>query len=287
MTTGRTSALQLQLFQGIPEPCDPVRSPIRWVGGKQRLAAWIAEKLPRGRVYVEPFGGGASVLLARPPSPIEVYNDADLRVVNFFRVLRDPELGPRLKEQAEATPYAIAEYWRAWETIRSPMASDFDRALAFFVANRTTFGGAMGHIGGFGRSKETSCPSAFASATALLRAVSERLRNVTLECGDWLEVAERYDCQDAVIYLDPPYHPDTLSPYQCYAFDSDHALHRAILDFALRAQGTVAVSGYDHPDYRVLDEAGFVRHEVEVQLKVKRERKGMRRKEVLWVRSRA
>lgn len=240
------------------------KSPLRWIGGKQALAEWIAAKLPIGRVYVEPFGGGASVLLAR-----------------------DPELGPELVRRAELTPYSIAEYWRAWETLRDPAASDFDRALAFFVANRTTFGGAMDHMGGFGRSKATSCPSAFASATARLRAVADRLRNVTLECGDWLETAERYDCQDAVIYLDPPYHPETLSPYQCYAFDASCALHDAIIAFAVRAKGTVAVSGYDHPDYRVLDEAGFARFEREVQLSVKRERRGMRREEVLWVRSRA
>lgn len=70
---------------------------IRYHGGKFRLAPWIIEQMPDHVCYVEPFGGAAGVLLQKPRSYAEVYNDLDSEVVNLFRVLRDPELNQRLQ----------------------------------------------------------------------------------------------------------------------------------------------------------------------------------------------
>ena len=66
-------------------------APIAWYGGKHYLARWIIEQMPDHRVYDEPFGGMAGVLLKKEPSEVEVFNDLDGRAVNFFRVIRDRE----------------------------------------------------------------------------------------------------------------------------------------------------------------------------------------------------
>ena len=62
---------------------------VRYHGGKVRLAAKIISLFPQHDGYVEPFGGGAAVLLAKPRSRLEVYNDIDGDIVTLFRVLRD------------------------------------------------------------------------------------------------------------------------------------------------------------------------------------------------------
>lgn len=91
-------------------------SPFVWFGGKQRLARRISELLPPHLVYVEAFGGACSVLLTKHPARLEVYNDLDESLVNFFRVLRDhrEELELRLR----LTPFSRAEFNRAVESWR-------------------------------------------------------------------------------------------------------------------------------------------------------------------------
>lgn len=88
---------------------------IRYHGGKFRLAPWIIEQMPEHVCYVEPFGGAAGVLLQKPRSYSEVYNDLDGEVVNLFRVLRNPELNQRLQDACRLTPYSRDEFCHAHE----------------------------------------------------------------------------------------------------------------------------------------------------------------------------
>ncbi|WAT38045.1 DNA adenine methylase [Klebsiella michiganensis] len=88
---------------------------IRYHGGKFRLASWIISHFPEHRCYVEPFGGGASVLLKKEASEAEVYNDLDGDVVNLFRVLRNPETAQQLVDACALTPYSRDEFNCAYE----------------------------------------------------------------------------------------------------------------------------------------------------------------------------
>ncbi len=82
-----------------------ISSPVRWIGGKGTNYQWIISHFPEHRVYVESFGGGASVLLNKDPAKVEIYNDMDADLVAFFDALRDLQRGKLL--QAAVGTYSV------------------------------------------------------------------------------------------------------------------------------------------------------------------------------------
>lgn len=81
---------------------------LRYHGGKWKLAPWIISHMAEHKTYVEPFGGGGSVLIRKPRAYAEVYNDLDGDVVNLFRVARDR--GEELRQALALTPFARGEF---------------------------------------------------------------------------------------------------------------------------------------------------------------------------------
>src|ERR1035437_9603859 len=104
-------------------------------GGKWRIAPWIISNMPSHEIYVEPFCGGGSVLLQKPRSRCDVYNDLDEKIVNFFKVVRDN--GKELAEKIYFTPYSRKEYELAFEPSSDPIES----ACRTLVRARMGFGG--------------------------------------------------------------------------------------------------------------------------------------------------
>src|SRR6266536_6264527 len=129
-----------------------MRPPTQYFGSKGRLAGWIASLLPPGRTYVEPFGGSAAVLFAKPPSPTEVLGDADGDLVCFFRVLRDR--GPELARALRLTPYARAELRAA--TLGDPGLDELERARRVFVRLNATVSRTLGRQRGFAATYNTN-----------------------------------------------------------------------------------------------------------------------------------
>lgn len=267
------------------------RSPFPWFGGKQKLADSIIALFPPHHVYVEVFGGGASVLLSKTPANLDVYNDLDEGLVNFFRCLRDePE---RLVALLELTPYSRAEWAHSratWFTIDDPV----ERARRWYVVASQTFG-AIAYTGrGWGGERLGRMHLNGAASTAnridhIWRFV-ERMRLVQIEALDWRECLERYDHADCVFYLDPPYVAATRRSggYAHELTDDDHV---ELVERVLALEGVAIVSGYEHPSYEPLVAAGgFVRHEYDVASTAGRRSVGGkrdRRLEVIWASPRA
>jgi DNA adenine methylase len=270
-----------------------------WYGGKRHLATWVIESLPAHGVYIEPFGGAMAVLLAKPPSVIEVYNDVDEGLVNFWRVVRDPARCADLRQRLMLTPYARAEHaWSraTWHDVADPV----ERAARWWVRIRQAFGGIptttgwsySTSTGGRSISRETS---KFLNAIDVaLPAVHERIRGIQIECGDWRKVIDRYDVDDALFYCDPPYvlatrGHDQRAVYEHEVTDEDH---RALVDRLLDLRGGAVVSGYDHPLYAPLVHAGWRvrRRKVFCRVAVTKGDGALRRArrvrtEVLWIKS--
>lgn len=241
-------------------------APFPWFGGKHSLADRIVALLPPHNCYVEPFGGAASVLLAKPPSPVEVYSDVDGDLVNFFRVLRERK--EELLEKIRLTPYARAEHRSAFRAIDDAVYArkldPVERARLFYVIATQSFTGRWQSGWSYDVSASKSGAAALADSDLLnLLRVADRLRRVQIEDRPWYDVIRRYDSPDTVFYLDPPYPPSTRpNSVDAYRFDMTDGDHAYLARVLLSIRGAAVLSGYATPLYRPLEEAGWRREEV-------------------------
>jgi DNA adenine methylase len=116
----------------------PTRPVLRYHGGKFRKAPWIIGHFKPHRVYVEPYGGGASVLMRKPRADFEVYNDLDGDVVNVFRVLRDRRRSRALEQLLRLTPWARAEFELSYEASDDPVERARRTIVRCFMGHGTT-----------------------------------------------------------------------------------------------------------------------------------------------------
>lgn len=227
----------------------PSRPVLRWHGGKWRLAPWIIGHFPAHRVYVEPFGGAASVLLRKPRSQSEVYNDLDGDVVNLFRVLRGPRAA-ELVETLRLTPFARSEFLSAYEFAED----EVERARRLIVRSFMGFGSNAAHrLSGFrgnGIRAGTLPQHNWAAYPEALGAVIDRLSAVVVESRDAIELMHQQDRVDTLHYVDPPYILSTRGDGGAdYAHEFEDDDHRRLLDALRDLRGMVVISGYPHPLY--------------------------------------
>ncbi|MCB8835957.1 DNA adenine methylase [Aurantimonas sp. VKM B-3413] len=236
----------------------PTRPALRWFGGKWLLAPKLISLFPPHRIYVEPYGGAASVLLRKPRAYGEVYNERDEEVVSYFRVLRDPEQAAELIRRLKLTPFARAELRDSYE--RSSAVDPIETARQLVVRSFMGFGSnaaATQHKGanstGFrsNANRSGTTPSMdWRNLPQALPALTERLRGVVIEGKDAIPIMQQHDGASTLHYVDPPYPHATRSrrnPYckkHLYRHEMSDADHGAMLDVLLSLKGMVVVSSY-------------------------------------------
>lgn len=235
----------------------PTRPALRYFGAKWRIAPWIIGHFAPHKVYVEPFAGGAGVLLRKPPSALEVYNDLDGEVVNFFRVLRNQP--DELIRSIELTPFSRREWERAYA---EPERRDpVERARRFYVRSWQAYGssGLRPDQTGWRAEKTTARGKRLIddwNETAHLYAVAERLSGVQIDCRDALEAIRFYDGPDTLMYLDPPYLAEVRERLRGYTCDmGGKEAHEKLAHVATRSEAMIVLSGYPSRLYRRLYEA--------------------------------
>jgi len=181
----------------------PTRALLRYFGGKWAIAPWVLSHLPDHRVYVEPFGGAASILLRKPRSRIEVYNDLDEDIVGIFRIVQDPTMCQTLMRRLRRTPYSRREFEMAFQASADPIIRA-QRAIvrayqsfhheALFNPKKTTFADAKHRSGSHSKARE------WANYPRSLISVSRRLQGVILECRPALDVIRVQDAPDTLFF---------------------------------------------------------------------------------------
>lgn len=231
----------------------PTRPALRYMGGKWRLAPWIVGHFPAHRTYVEPFGGAASVLLRKTRSYAEIYNDLDGEVVNLFRVLRCPDLGPELARQVALTPFARDEFEATYVASADPLENARQLVARSFMGFGST-AVALRRRTGFRADSNRSGKHPAADWMGLpeaLLAITDRMRGVVIENRDALSVMDRFDGPETLMFLDPPYVHGTRSQkrargalehaYKHEMTDEDHA---GLLAWLQSSSSMILLSGY-------------------------------------------
>ncbi len=223
----------------------PVNSPFKWVGGKSRLRREIIPILPPHTCYVEPFAGAAWVLFGKPPSDVEVINDIDDQLINFFRVVKEkPE---ELIASFEWELVARAEFERL-AALDTAKLSDVQAAHRFYYIIMAGWGGELNYPrfatsitdGGHGN----RLIGALNGLRERIMPVHDRLRTVIIENLPWQECIDRYDRPSTVMYIDPPY-PDNKCNYK-YNMRSWED-HMALAERLSRTRCKWILSSYDTP----------------------------------------
>lgn len=226
---------------------------LRWLGGKYQLAEWIVGHFPDHTIYLEPFGGAASVLLRKPRAYNEIVNDLDDDLVNLYRVLRSDDAA-QLIRRLELTPYAEAEYRAALE----PTSEPIERAARLIIRSHFAHGtnaAKRERPAGFrsdGRSGTTNVAGEWADYPAALSAIVERFKGVTIRCEPASALIDEYRDPKVLIYLDPPYMPATRSKkarqggegYHAYEHELTAEGHAALLDQISDHPAMILISGY-------------------------------------------
>ena len=258
----------------------------RYHGAKFRLSGWVQQFFPRHDVYVEPFGGAAGVLLTKPRSYAEVYNDLDGDVVNLFRVLQDPGTRAALVELCCLTPYARAEFDQAWQPAEDPV----ERARRIVIRAQMGFGsaGATQGVTGFRIDTGRACATAqhlWAKYPDSLAAVAARFVGVLIENRPALDVMQQHDSATTLHYVDPPYLHATRvlgggGKNSCYRHEMTEADHADLLASVQQLHGFVVVSGYPSEMY---DDTltGWERHTTKARISANRGTKS--RTECVWL----
>ncbi len=262
-----------------------------WYGGKYSHLGWLLPLLPQATHYCEPFGGSASVLINRLPSPIETYNDIDGEVVNFFRILRDES--DELIKSIGLTPFSREELKIAVEESLNGV-SDLERARRFFVRARqvrtglaqTASVGRWAHCKMTSRAGMAGAVSRWLGSVEGLSEIVQRLLRVQIECATAIEVIQRYDSEETLFYCDPPYPHDSRSDTSAYGFEMNDWEHQALAEVLKNVKGKVALSGYHcklmdelYKDWNYVESTPKKAHSTNTRSdKIKQDRL-----EVLWV----
>ncbi len=227
-----------------------INSPIKWVGGKSRLRKQIVNLLPPHTCYVEPFAGAAWVLFAKQPSDVEILNDLDQELINFFRVVREkPE---ELIRSFAWQLVSRAEFDRL-ANLNPAQLTDVQRAHRFYYIIMAGWGGELDYPrfqtsitdGGHGN----RLIGALKTLRERLKPVHERLQTVIIENLDWQECIDRYDRPSTVMYVDPPYPGNKCN----YAHNMrEWADHYLLAERLSRARCKWILSSYDMPEIRHL-----------------------------------
>ncbi len=242
---------------------------LKWAGGKGQLLCEIEKYYPfeNGKItkYAEPFVGGGAVLfdiLSKYDLEAVYISDINAELINTYRIIRDDVyelIGMLMAMQNEFLSMSIDDrktYYLSkrerfnYLKVNGNESINIEKAVLMIFLNKTCFNGLFRvNRKGLFNVPMGSYKNPIICDEENLRAVSEKLQNVTIVCGDYRESAEFID-DSTFVYFDPPYRPITetasFTAYTENLFNDDEQIELAkFVDDMHRNGAKVVISNSD------------------------------------------
>lgn len=246
-----TNKISSDLMLGSKKQNKKINTPFGYFGSKNKIALQLCTNLPPHNCWVEAFCGSAALTLRKQPAPIEIINDIDGEIVNFFEQLRNNY--EALCSAIELTPYAEQELINA--RLKTTELTNLERARRFLIQSMMAINGVFGdQPGGFSysdsytRNKHDARVNRWNNLPERLKPVVERLKGVRVENRDARKLLVKYlDRPATLVYLDPPYLGERTNGYAKEA--NNIRFHSSLLKMANKAKCMIFISGYENDLY--------------------------------------
>ena len=215
-----------------------MKTPLSYYGGKQQLASRILDIIPEHGIYCEPFCGGAAIFFSKKPSKVEIINDTNGEIINFYEVLKRDFSA--LEREIEISLHSRKQHHHAKVIYENPdMFDRIKRAWAVWMLANSSY--ACKLDGGYGYDRKGSISKKLENKRTSFGAdYAIRLQGAQIECCDALRVIRSRDAPEVFFYLDPPYVGADQGHYDGY----DQADFDALLGTLEAIQGKFLLSSF-------------------------------------------
>ncbi len=193
-----------------------LKTPVSYYGGKQKLVPVILPLIPAHILYGEPFIGGGAVFFSKPLSKVEVINDTNKELINFYKVLQNKFI--ELESLVRVTMHSRILHDDAHVIYNKPhLFDEIRRAWAFWVLSSQSFSSIIDGSWGYDKTDNTTSKKIANKRNEFTAQLSIRLQNVQVECADALYIINSRDSADSFFYCDPPYFNSDCGHYNGYS----------------------------------------------------------------------
>jgi DNA adenine methylase len=217
--------------------------PLSYVGGKRALAKRVIELFPRHTTYVEAFAGGAQVFFRKPPSRVEVLNDIDGEIVNFFRVCQS-----HYEELVRYLRFVlVSRRWFVLLRATDPAGlTDIQRAARYLYILKNSFASLVRNPNYHWHVVQPPGLN-LERLPEIIENTHKRLERVQIENLPYESVIQRFDRPATLFYLDPPYFQRKL-----YRYNLEDADFAKLAEQLATIRGRFILSLNDVPEVRTL-----------------------------------
>lgn len=218
------------------------KTPISYYGGKQKLLSTILTKIPDHKLYCEPFLGGAAIFFGKKQSQIEVINDTNKELMNFYRVCKEEFLD--LQSLVRITLHSRKAHQDAHVINANPhLFTTVQRAWAVWVLSSQSFSAMLDGTWGYDKSKRTTTTKISNKREQFTEDLAIRLQDAQIECADALYIIQSRDTEHSFFYCDPPYFNSDCGHYDGYSIEDFEKLLQTLAS----VKGKFLLSSYPSP----------------------------------------